>query len=771
MTYKNALLIVHDVYQDFNHFPLGPAYLAAMLEKAGYSVEIYSMDVFHYTNDELKTHLKNNSYNLIGLGFLAARFEETIADLARIIDENKKNAWFCLGGPGPSPIPEYMIERTNADIIMIGEAEETIVELMNAKTKNYSLENIKGIAFKKENKIIINERRKPIQNLDSIPFPAWHLFPMEKYITNFKAPGMEDNDRMLSIVTSRGCVNRCSFCYRMEKGIRIRSLQNIIDEMKFIKEKYNINYFFILDELFVLNEKRTLDFEKLLLENKLTNIKYTVEARVDMFNKTIAESLKRTGCTYVNIGFESGTQKILDQIGKNVTVEQNINVLKICEEVGLPAGLNFIWGFPDDDYETLRKNVELIKKYNQYSQLRTIRPVTAYPGTDLYYYAIDKKLLDGPADFFEKFKNSDLITTNFTKFDNQTCYKWLLEANTELILDHYNHTNKSIDEAHNLIQQFKDLYDGKITKFRGARTYDKKKVEKMAEIKLGNKIVNKESPIYFIGEIGINHNGDLKIAKQLIDMAAMLGIDCVKFQKRTPELCVPKEVRNQIRETPWGEMTYFDYKKKIEFEKEEYDEIDKYCKEKGIAWTASAWDISSLDFLEQYDIPFHKIASAKLTDKELLLKIKKSGKPVVLSVGMSTEDEITKALELFGNDYPVSILHCNSGYPAKEDELNLKYIIKLRKKYPNFVIGYSGHEVGLSPTLVAGVLGAKIIERHITLDRSMWGTDQSASVEYQGLRTLLRDLNKIHTWVGSGDKIVTETEQKVKSKLRDKNTL
>lgn len=290
-------------------------------------------------------------------------------------------------------------------------------------------------------------------------------------------------------------------------------------------------------------------------------------------------------------------------------------------------------------------------------------------------------------------------------------------------------------------------------------------------MKIKNKTISKDSPVFFIAEIGINHNASLELTKKMIDMAVDAGCDAVKFQKRTPEICVPKNQRDKLRETPWGEMTYFDYKKKIEFEEEEYKEIDSYCKERGMLWTASAWDIPSLDFIENFDVPFHKIASAKITDRELLEKIRDTGKPVILSAGGTSLEKTRKAIEIFDGNNDVALLHCNSGYPAKDEELNLNAIKTLQKEFPNLIIGYSGHEQGIAATLVAATLGAKIIERHITLDRTMWGTDQAASVEPQGLNKLMRDLKKLPIWLGSGEKMVFETEKKVMEKLRDKDTL
>ena len=287
------------------------------------------------------------------------------------------------------------------------------------------------------------------------------------------------------------------------------------------------------------------------------------------------------------------------------------------------------------------------------------------------------------------------------------------------------------------------------------------------EIKLEDKLItnNPKDPIFFIGEIGINHNGSLDLAKKIIDLANMHQVDCVKFQKRTPEICVPDGERNKPKDTPWGEMTYFDYKKKMEFWDKEYSVIDKYCKDKGIIWTASAWDLPSVDFLEKYNVPFHKVPSAKLTDRDLLLKLKETKKPIFLSTGMSTEKEIVKAVEIL-KDSPLVIMHCNSEYPAKDENLNLNYISKLKEMFPDYIIGYSGHEAGISASLVAGAMGARVIERHITLDRAMWGTDQAASVEVGGFIRLVSNIRDIEKSMGDGIKKIFDSEIPIMKKLR-----
>ncbi|MFI9229037.1 N-acetylneuraminate synthase family protein [Streptomyces rimosus] len=282
---------------------------------------------------------------------------------------------------------------------------------------------------------------------------------------------------------------------------------------------------------------------------------------------------------------------------------------------------------------------------------------------------------------------------------------------------------------------------------------------------LGDRLVGPGRPVYVTGEIGINHNGDLENAFALIDAAADAGCDAVKFQKRTPEICTPRDQWDIERDTPWGRMTYIDYRHRVEFDEDGYRAIDEYAKKRGIAWFASPWDVESVAFLEKFDVPCYKVASASLTDDELLRAMRATGRTVILSTGMSTPKQIRHAVEVLGSDNIV-LCHATSTYPAKVEELNLRMIHTLQAEYPNVPIGYSGHETGLQTTLAAVALGAAFVERHITLDRAMWGSDQAASVEPQGLTRLVRDIRTIEESLGDGVKKVYESELGPMKKLR-----
>ena len=286
----------------------------------------------------------------------------------------------------------------------------------------------------------------------------------------------------------------------------------------------------------------------------------------------------------------------------------------------------------------------------------------------------------------------------------------------------------------------------------------------MKAINIGGISVGDGCPCFIIGEIGINHNGDVAIAKQLIDVAKAAGCNAVKFQKRTPELCVPTAQRGVMRETPWGYITYMEYRERVEFGHKQYQEIDSHCRKQEIVWFASCWDEPSVDFIAQFNVPCYKIASATLTSDKLLIRARRVGRPMLLSTGLSTLREIDHAVQVLGVE-DLILLHAVSTYPAHYEELNLRAIATLKNRY-YVPVGYSGHETGLTSSVAAVALGACVVERHITLDRSMWGSDHAASLEPNGLMKLIRDIRLVETSMGTGEKKVIERELPIIARLR-----
>lgn len=285
-----------------------------------------------------------------------------------------------------------------------------------------------------------------------------------------------------------------------------------------------------------------------------------------------------------------------------------------------------------------------------------------------------------------------------------------------------------------------------------------RKCVNIADLKVGD-----GHPCFIIAEIGINHNGSIKLAKNLIDMAVSAGCQAVKFQKRTVDIVYTEEELSRKRQSIFGD-TNGDLKRGLEFGYDEYKEIDEYCKEKNILWFASCWDEKSVDFIEQFNVPCYKIASASLTDDNLLKYTKKTGKPILLSTGMSTMEQIRHAVNILGTDNLI-IYHCTSTYPSDSNEMNLKVIQTLKEEF-DCPIGYSGHERGITPSILAVALGANSVERHITTDRTNWGSDQAASLEPTGLSHMIRDIRQVPQLLGDGKKVVYERELPIIDKLR-----
>jgi len=455
-----SLIIIHDYKQNDNVFPINMGYISTYLKEYDSEVDTFCMDTYHYTNQQLADFLDKRDYDLICLNFLAPRFKETIIDLAKVINKHKKNAWFVVGGHGPSPIPNYILDKIKCDCVVIGEGELVLKDIVDDKLSD-------------NNKVIYYG--KPIKRLDDIKYPDWDNFPLKRYVGNLKFPNQADDETMCNMISTRGCVNRCNFCYRLEKGIRTRSVDNVIGEIKELQKRLgNKLYIEFSDECFVLSKKRMEEFKQKLKENKI-KISYWCAARVDMISEEILQLMKDTGCKFINYGFESMDDNVLKLMNKNTTSTDNRRAARLTKAIGIPFGLNFIWNNLGDTKASLWESVEFIKKYNFYEHIRTIKPVTPYPGCPLYYEAINRGLLDGPEDFFNRFKNSDRITVNYTYMSNYEMYNELFMANADLLIDHCRHTGIPSEVCHSYINTFYDLYFKDNYSFRGLRHYEKSK--------------------------------------------------------------------------------------------------------------------------------------------------------------------------------------------------------------------------------------------------------------------------------------------------------
>jgi len=459
------LLVVYDNDSHISFFPLGTAYIASACRNAGHEVEIYSQDVYHWPESHLTDLLDKKRFDAVGIGTIGGYYQyRKLLKISVAINSSRQRPFFVLGGHGPSPEPEYFLKKTGADAVVLGEGEETIKELLNALENKGNLAEVKGLAFtdSAEKKFVITSERELAKNISDAPLPAWDLFPMEHYVLR-RFANTAGSDRSMCLISGRGCSFRCNFCYRMEKGLRIREPESIIEEIKLLKERYAVNYLFFADELLMNSENRVESLCNAFLKEKL-NVKWNCEGRLNYAKLPLLKLMKKAGCVFINYGIESMDDKALKTMRKALTVKQIIEGIENTLAAGISPGLNIIFGNIGETADILKKDVGFLLKYDDHAQMRTIRPVTPYPGSPLYYYAIEKGMLEGPEDFYErKHVNSDLISVNFTNMPDNEVHRLLFEANRILIRKYHS------DQQKKIIETARKLYlDGNVS-FRGFR--------------------------------------------------------------------------------------------------------------------------------------------------------------------------------------------------------------------------------------------------------------------------------------------------------------
>ncbi len=458
-----VLLIIYDNDSCIHWFPIGMAYVAAVIVKEGHEVSIYNQDMHHYHEAHLQKYLDENRFDVVGLSFIGGYYQYKKAlRISEAINRSKRRPFYIIGGHGPTPEPAYFLCKTGADAIVMGEGEVTIIELLRALQDKRSLDNVRGIAYRNSQECIVNERRPLIENIDSISFPAYHLFPMH-YYRLLRMPHCKSSDFVMPMISGRGCPFRCNFCYRMDKGFRPRNNEGIVEEIKMLKRSYGITYIAFGDELLMSSPERTFGLCEDFIKNRL-DIRWSCNGRLNFACKEVLGAMKKAGCVFINYGIEAVDDQVLKNMNKKLTVKQIVKGIEETLAAGISPGYNIIFGNIGESRQTLRKGVDFLLKYDDGAQMRTIRPVTPYPGSPLYYYAIEKGLLKDCDEFYEqKHINSDLLSINFTDMSDEEFHRYLLEANTELIDNYFRKIRASYDE------QMKQLYCQLDASFRGFR--------------------------------------------------------------------------------------------------------------------------------------------------------------------------------------------------------------------------------------------------------------------------------------------------------------
>lgn len=457
------LLAVYDNDSYISWFPQGMAYIASVVRKLGHDVSIYNQDVYHWPESHLKDYLDRESFDVVGVSVIGGYYQYAkLLKISEAINQSKKRPFYILGGHGPAPEPEYFIKKTGADIIVIGEGELTIVDILESLEGNRGFQEIRGIAFNSGRKCVINPRRDLIEDIDTIDFPAWDLFPIDHYAL-LRLPNISNSERCMPVLTGRGCTFKCNFCYRMDQGFRPRSPENILEEIVILQKDYNISYIAFSDELLMSSEKRTTLLCEAILNSGL-KFKWDCNGRLNYAKPKVLNLMKRAGCVFINYGIESLDQEILKIMKKSLTIKQIHEGIKNTLEAGISPGYNIIFGNIGETVDALEKGVEFLLKWDDHSQRRTIRPVTPYPGSPLYDYAIEKGLLKDCADFYEKkHLNSDLVSVNFTALSDNEFHEALYNANHRLFEAYYRNAFEQSDEA------ARRLYFERDVNFRGFR--------------------------------------------------------------------------------------------------------------------------------------------------------------------------------------------------------------------------------------------------------------------------------------------------------------
>jgi radical SAM superfamily enzyme YgiQ (UPF0313 family) len=463
---SRVLFVVYDNGSYDNTFPMGVGALSAVLKRQGHEIKIWNQDIHHYSDDSLTDYLDENKFDVVIVSLIAGYYQyKKMKNLSKAINKSKQRPYYLMGGYGPTPEPEFFLKKSGCDVVCMGEGEITIQKIMDAIENKISLRNVPGIAWLENGKLQQTARAPLIHNLDSLTWAPYELFDMKHY-RMLRLTKSRPTDFCFPMMSARGCSFKCNFCYRMDPGYRKRSSKLLIDEVEMLHKDYGITYIAFQDDLLMSSVEHT---EAVCLEflKRDLPVRWNCNGRLNYCSEELLQLMKDAGCVFINYGIESMDQNVLNKMKKGLRPEMIVRGIEDTLKVGISPGLNFIFGNHGDNRATLKKTVDFLLKYDDFAQKRTIRPVTPYPGSPLYYDAIKMGLLDkdNPAeDFYErKHLNSDLLCCNFTELTDDEFYESLKWANTALMKNYYD------KQRNNTLEQINYLYDTKDVTFRGFR--------------------------------------------------------------------------------------------------------------------------------------------------------------------------------------------------------------------------------------------------------------------------------------------------------------
>jgi len=459
-------MVIYDNDSYIHIFPMGLGALSGILDQEGHDVVVWSQDVHHYPDEALKIYLDEHHFDAVMISVIAGYSQYArLMGLSKAINESKNRPFFMLGGYGPTPEPEFFMTRTGADLICLGEGETTLPEIMKTLEDKGSFMNVLGVAYWNGDTVTVNARRGQIEDLDSLPISNYKLFEMQSYRL-FRPPNSTTSDFAMPMMSGRGCTFRCTFCYRMDVGYRARDPEALMDEIEYLNKEFGITYISFQDDLLMTSVEHTEQVCEAFAKRrkKGLEIKWNCNGRLNYVSLELLQLMKKNGCVFINYGIESMDNTVLKFMKKGLRDNQIISGIESTLEAGISPGLNMMFGNIGDTSESLKKSVNFLLKYDDFAQMRTIRPVTPYPGSPLYYRAIELGLLEGPEDFYDnKHLNSDLICVNFTDLSDDEFYDGLYEANLALLENYHLGARTRVEK------QLYELYKDRDTTFRGFR--------------------------------------------------------------------------------------------------------------------------------------------------------------------------------------------------------------------------------------------------------------------------------------------------------------
>ncbi len=481
-----VLFVVYDNGSYDHTFPMGVGALSAVLKRDGHEVTIWNQDMHHWPDDYLRTYLDENKFDVCILSLIGGYYQyQKMKNLSKAINNSKNRPFYVMGGYGPTPEPEFFLKKSGCDVVGLGEGELSIPKLMDAIEHKTSLKDVPGIAWLENGKLQKTPRAPLVHDLNTLPPIPYELFPME-YYRMLRFAKAKPTDFVLPMMSARGCSFKCTFCYRMDPGYRMRTPENLLDEVEMLYKEYGINFISFQDDLLMSSVEHTEAVCLAFLKRNLP-VRWSCNGRLNYCSEELLQLMKDAGCVFINYGIESMDQKVLNNMKKGLRPEMIVQGIEDTLKVGISPGLNFIFGNKGDNKETIKKAVDFLIKYDDFAQKRTIRPVTPYPGSPLYYDAIKMGLLDkdNPAeDFYErKHLNSDLICCNFTELSDEEFYECLRWANSELMKNYYDKQRKST------LDQIDHLYKNKDASFRGFRHSGGSELKVVEQMNVKSKVI------------------------------------------------------------------------------------------------------------------------------------------------------------------------------------------------------------------------------------------------------------------------------------------